>query len=92
MISGSDLVFAALMAGLWWLISSDLFSPSVTSFDLAALIAGAGYVAVLLMAAMSILSIDARRNVRLQQSLKRAALGFWLISIGAYAVVRWLPH
>ena len=42
----SDLVFAGSMAGLWWLISTDLFSPRLARFDLAVLIASAGYAVV----------------------------------------------
>ena len=88
----SDLVFAASMAGFWWLISTDLFSPRVARFDLAVLIASAGYAGVLFTAAASVAPIYAPGNLQLQRSLKRTAVGFWMISIAAFTVVRWLAH
>ena len=88
----SDLVLAAVLAGFWWLISIDLFSLRVASFDLAALITGAGCVALLFMAATSLARSYAPGNVQLQGGLKTAAVGFWVISIAAFTVVRWLLH
>jgi hypothetical protein len=47
------------MAAFWWLISTDLFLPRVARFDLAVLIASAGYAAVLFTAAPSVAPIYA---------------------------------